>query len=58
MWLCRYLKPTIITYDHGNGFLSHIFENDLTKNELGIKSKSANTLNCQENSILEGFAKS
>ena len=28
-WLCRYPCPIIITYDHGNEFLSHTFKNDI-----------------------------
>ena len=25
-WLCRYIRPTIITYDRGNEFLGHAFK--------------------------------
>ena len=28
-WLCRYPRPTIITYDRGNELLGHAFKNDL-----------------------------
>ena len=32
MWLCRYLRPKIITCYCGNEFLGHAFKNDLIKN--------------------------
>ena len=47
--LCRYLHPTIITYDQGNKFLVHAFKNDLIENEYGIKDKRATTENTQAN---------
>ena len=53
--LCRYPRPTIIMYDHGNEFLGHAFENDLIKNEYRIKSKSSAADNTQNNSILQSI---
>ena len=31
-WLCRYPRSTIITYNHGNEFLGHVFKKHLIKN--------------------------
>ena len=28
IWICRYMHPTIITYDRGNEFLGHAFKNN------------------------------
>ena len=53
MGLCRYTRPTIITYDRGNEFLGHAFKNYLIKTEYGIKDNFATTSNPQVNSILE-----
>ena len=39
MWLCRYPRPMIITYNRGNEFLGHVLKNDLIENEYGIKPK-------------------
>ena len=42
-WLCRYSRPTIIKYDHGNEFLGQVFKNDLIEKEYGIKAKCETT---------------
>ena len=52
-WLCRYPRPTIITYDCGNKFLGHAFKNDVTENEYRIKAKCATTANAKAISTLE-----
>ena len=36
-WLCIYPRPTIITYNWGNEFLGHTFNNYLIKKYYGIK---------------------
>ena len=54
-WLCRYLHTTIITYDHENEFLVHVFKNYKIKSEYAIKFKCANTENPKDNSILESI---
>ena len=48
-WLCRYTRPTIITYDQGNEFLGHTFKNDLIEREYVIRAKCANMENKQAN---------
>ena len=53
MWLYRYPRPTIITYDRGNEFFGHAFKNNLIKNEYGIKAKCETKANHQANYILE-----
>ena len=52
-WLCRYPRPTIITYDQRNKLLGHVFKNDLIENEYGIKAKCATMSNPQANSIMQ-----
>ena len=42
-WLCRYPRPTIITYNGRNELLGHAFKNDIIEREYGIKSKCATT---------------
>ena len=53
MWLYRYPRLTIITYDRGNEFFGHAFKNDLIQNEYWIKAKFATKANHQANYILE-----
>ena len=47
--------PTIITYDCGNEFPSHVFKIDLIKKKYRINSKCTTTSNPQANSILESI---
>ena len=37
LWLCRYPRPTIITYNFRNEFLGHEFKNDIIKNEYVLR---------------------
>ena len=55
IWLCRYPRPKIITYDRANELICHAFRNAPIKNEYGIKFKCATTANTQGNLILEKF---
>ena len=48
-WLRIYPFPTIIMYDHRNGFLSHALINDLTIKEYGIRAKCTTTENKKDN---------
>ena len=45
MWLARYPRPSIITYDKGKEFLGHVFKNSLIRDMYGIKAKVATTAN-------------
>ena len=47
-WLCRYLRPTIITYYRGNEFLCHALKNPSLK-IYRIKAKGETTENPQAN---------
>ena len=53
VWLSRYPRPSIVTYDQGNEFIGHAFKNNLMKNTYGIKTKVATTANPQANSIIK-----
>ena len=53
IWLCRYTRPTIITYNSRNEFLGNSFKNNLIKKKYGIKAKCVTTENPQAGSILE-----
>ena len=37
-WLCRYPRPTIITYYRGNEFLGHAFKNYLIERKMGLNT--------------------
>ena len=52
-WYARYPWPTEITYDRGNEFIGHEFENNFIKNEYGTKVRGATVRNPQANAILE-----
>ena len=56
-WLCRYPRPTIITYNRGNYFLVHTFKNNLIETKYGIKANCESTENPQASSILERIHK-
>ena len=51
--LCRYLLPTIITYNRENEFLGQAFINNSIKHLYGIKDKCTTTENPQANSIIK-----
>ena len=51
-WLTRYPWPTQITFDRGNEFIGHDFQ-DMLKNDYGIKRKPITVRNPQANAIVE-----
>jgi len=50
-WLCRYPRPTYITYDQGGEFTGKEFQELL--DSYGIKAKPATSRNPQSNSVVE-----
>ena len=48
-WLCRYPRSRIITHNHSNELLRHLFKINLIQNEYIIKSKFAIMSNMQAN---------
>ena len=52
-WICKYQRPTIIIYEHGNEFLGRAFKYDLIKKEYIINPNCETMANPQVNSILE-----
>jgi transposase InsO family protein len=51
-WLCRYPRPSLITYDRGSEFIGTGFRTTV-KNEYGIKAKPITVRNPQANAIIE-----
>ena len=52
VWLSRYLRPSLITFDRGNEFIGDKFKNTCKK-EHGIKTKPITVKNPQANAIIE-----
>ena len=52
-WYAIYPWPTEITYDRGNEFIGHEFENKNIRDEYGTKVRGATVRNPQAKAILE-----
>ena len=57
-YLCIYLRPTIITYDHGNELLGHSFKNYLNEKNAGLSLSVKPRKIYKQNSYENEFTKS